>query len=318
MKNVTRTKKEVMEMSDFVRYQHVERIGLCGNELDGLLNGTVWVFPKIDGANHCVYYDKDLDRVAIASRNQLLSEGYDTTGFWHFADKHPEIAEFVKTHRNLRVYGEYLTPHTIKSYYDDAWNKWYIFDIWDDEKAKWLEYIEVVNLVADDMRPQSRDITVIPDLARFVDPTMEDLLKAMDYDTFLLKEGEQGEGIVIKNYDYVNPYGRRTWGKIVRETFKSKAHSKNKGEKEVLPEETAVESTMTQEFVSKEFHKFTTDRGIEWNMKMTPDFLKHIWREWWVDCSFDALADLKSVDMKAVRKTVSSRAMRLLNRVGHE
>lgn len=137
----------------------------------------------------------------------------------------------------------------------------------------------------------------------------------MDSDVYLLQEGAQGEGIVVKNYDYVNPYGRRTWGKIVREEFKTKSKSPNKGEKIIPPEVSAVIDSVSEEFVSKEFHKFTTDRGVEWDMKMTPDFLKYIWKEWWTDYSFDTLSGLKSVDMKEVRKTMVSTAMRMLSRV---
>ena len=302
-------------MSDFVRYQHIERIGLCGNELDGLLQGQVYVYPKIDGSNHCAYYDKDLGRLAYASRNQLLSEGYDSTGFWHFANDHPSIGRFIEEHPKLRLYGEYLTPHTIKDYLDDAWKKWYIFDIWDDEQEKWLGHTEV-KVAVDELN--DKDIICIPEIAILNDPTVDDLMEVMEHDRFLLKDGCKGEGIVIKNYDYVNPYGRRTWGKIVRETFKAKAHSKNKGEKEILPEEKATDDSITQEFVSKEFHKFTTDRGIQWHMSMTPDFLRYIWREWWTDCSFDALSDMKTVDMRTVRRTVSSKVMRLLNRIGRQ
>lgn len=307
-------------MSDFVRYQHIERLGMCGNELDGLLEGEVYVFPKIDGANHCVYFDKDLNRVAIASRNQLLSEGYDSTGFWHFVKDHPEITEFVIRHPNLRLYGEYLTPHTIKNYADYAWNRWYIFDIWDDERAKWLSPVYCIDLIADVMKPQSQDITYIPWIARLKDPSMDDLMRCMDADDYLMKNGVrgQGEGIVIKNFYYLNPYGRRTWGKIVRESFKAKAYSKNKGEKKELPEEKSTAESISKEFVSKEFHKFTTDKGRVWSMSMTPDFLRYVWEEWWTDCSFSVLGNLDSVNLKAVRKTVSSCVMRLLNRIAIE
>jgi hypothetical protein len=74
-------------MSEFARYQHVERIFEDGEvaETYGLLTGRVHVFPKLDGANHCIYYDNSLGGVRFASRNQLLSEGYDSTGFWHYA-----------------------------------------------------------------------------------------------------------------------------------------------------------------------------------------------------------------------------------------
>lgn len=294
------------ESMDFVRYQHVEHLSMGGSEIEGILDGHVFVFPKIDGANHCVYYDKVLDRVAYASRNQLLSEGYDTTGFWHFADSHKELAKFVTEHPTLRIYGEWLTPHTIRAYTDDSWNKFYIFDIWDDTIGCWLPP-HVVHLLLYGVC--GGDIQIIPAIAEFDNPTKDDIISAMDKDTYLLKEGMQGEGVVIKNFEYRNPHGRMTWAKIVREEFKSKFKSPNKGEKVILPEEQAVFDSVTKEFVSKEFHKFTTDRGVEWNMSMTPDFLKNIWQAWWEDCSFATLSGLKTVDMKAVRSALSKAVM---------
>ena len=293
----------------------MERIGLCGNELDGLLEGEVFVFPKIDGANHCVYFDKDLGRVGIASRNQLLSMGYDTTKFWHFAVAHKGLENVVTEHPNWRIYGEFLTPHTLRNYKDYAWNRFYIFDVWDDSTGAWMPYdrvVAVVNLVkAGCDNPE--DIEVIPPIGVLDNPSVEDITALMDKDTFLLQDGTLGEGVVIKNYSYRNPYGRQTWGKIVREDFKAKSKSPNKGEKKELPEEIAVRQSVTKEFIYKEFYKFTTDRGVEWRMDMTPDFLKNIWREWWTDFSFDALSGLKTVDMKAVRSAVSRAVMSKLN-----
>ena len=298
-------------MSDFVKYQHVERLGTADGELDGLLEGRVQVFPKIDGANHCVYFDRDLGRVAYASRNQLLSEGYDSTGFWHFADAHGGLAEHVSEHPH-RIYGEYLTPHTVRGYEDSAWNRFYVFDIWDDGSGAWLPYEEVARIVEGIGDP---DVVSVPCIADLADPAPEDLERALESDTFLLRKGEKGEGIVIKNYGYRNRFGRQTWGKIVREEFSDMAKAKNKGQRELLPEEKAVEATVTEAFVSKEFHKFTTDRGVAWEDSMTGEFLKTVFAEWWKDCSYDTLSRIGTVDMKAVRKTVSKCAMRQLGRL---
>ena len=293
---------------DFVRYQHVERLGTPNPEVDGLLNGKVYVFPKIDGSNHCVYFDKELDRVAYASRNQLLSEGYDSTGFWHFAEAHPKLAKFVESNVDYRIYGEYLTPHTLRNYEDNAWNRFYVFDVWDDGEGRWL-YLEEIERFFDEM--EDEDVKLIPVIEVLENPTLEDLMEVMDKDKFLLQEGTKGEGIVVKNYGYRNPYGRQTWGKIVRENFKSKS----KGQAEELPEEKAVRESITQEFVSKEFYKFTADRGVTWNDKLIPDFLRYIWKEWWTDYSFEALSDLKTIDMKEVRKACSKSVMGKLRRV---
>jgi hypothetical protein len=50
----------------------------------------------------------------------------------------------------------------------------------------------------------------------------------LDKNTHLMQDGEIGEGIVIKNYDYVNKWGRVVWAKIVRNEFKER-HVKNSG-----------------------------------------------------------------------------------------
>lgn len=302
-------------MSDFIKYQHIERYGTADYELTGLTSGTVYVFPKIDGSNHCVYYDKDLGRVAYASRNQLLSEGYDSTGFWHFADEHKVLGEFVTQHRNLRLYGEYLTPHTLRNYQDDAWFRYYVFDIWDDDQSRWLDWHEI-HAVLDDVIGSDPFICIIPVLAKLRDPTTQDLLDAMESDTYLVQKGTKGEGIIIKNYEYRNPYGRQTWGKIVRQDFKTKKGTGHGEDKVLLPEELAVTDSITQEFVEKEFHKFTTDRGVHWESRMTGDFLKYIYEEWWRDCSFEAFRDLKAIDLKAVRKMLSKTVMSKFNRIG--
>lgn len=40
---------------NFHPYQHVEKLGTA--EVDGILDGTVYVFPKLDGANASVWLD---------------------------------------------------------------------------------------------------------------------------------------------------------------------------------------------------------------------------------------------------------------------
>lgn len=71
-----------------------------------------------------------------------------------------------------------------------------------------------------------------------------------------------GEGIVIKNYDYVNKFGRRTWAKMLTEDFlstKKDNRQRNKqikqGECEHPAEEKIVFKYLTEEHISKEYHK---------------------------------------------------------------
>jgi len=71
-----------------------------------------------------------------------------------------------------------------------------------------------------------------------------------------------GEGIVIKNYDYKNRYGRTVWAKIVAEEFfdtKSKLRMKNHDMKEANWEKKIANIYITEPVVRKEFAKILND-----------------------------------------------------------
>ena len=57
----------------FEKYQHVERLGT--DETDGILNGDVYIFSKLDGTNTSIYLnDKGRREVLSAWRNRKLEE----------------------------------------------------------------------------------------------------------------------------------------------------------------------------------------------------------------------------------------------------
>lgn len=61
----------------FQKYQHIERLGTQATE--GILDGTVYVFSKLDGTNTSVYLT-DSGEVEVASRNRVLTDGEDNHG----------------------------------------------------------------------------------------------------------------------------------------------------------------------------------------------------------------------------------------------
>ena len=284
----------------FKKYMHVERLsGAYNPEINGLLNGTVYVFPKLDGANHSVFWDEEKGMVRCASRNQILSEGNDSTGFYKYFMAHPELTKFIEDHKNCIMYGEFMTPHTIKTYKDEVWNNYYVFDVvkYDGEQLRYMEVSDYHFLC------HEYGINCIAPIAIIDNPTIDDLSAEMEHNNYLMKDREIGEGIVVKNYGFVNHYGRTTWGKMVREEFK--AASKNPG-KGFSPEEIMAHENVSKEFVAKEFNKFTTDRGETWSDCMIPDFLKYIWHEWWVDYSFELVAQSRNpVDINGLRRETS-------------
>ena len=56
--------------------------------------------------------------------------------FCKFARSNPNIEAFLIEYPYLRLYGESLVPHSIKDYREDAWRKFYVFDVYDMENGK--------------------------------------------------------------------------------------------------------------------------------------------------------------------------------------
>ena len=106
----------------FVRYQHVERID--ADETDGLLDGVCHIFPKMDGSNMCAYSEDG--EVRTMSRNKEIQP---PEPFAVFVESHPEIGRFLKDFPGLRLYGEWMVPHTVRSYRPETWNRWFVFDV---------------------------------------------------------------------------------------------------------------------------------------------------------------------------------------------
>lgn len=246
------------------RYQHVERFGT--DEVQGIELGLCYIFPKIDGTNAVMWSEDGV--LQFGSRNRHLNEGKDNGGFMTAIMSEPlKYEKFFEEFPNVTLYGEWLIPHSLKTYRDEAWKKFYVFDIKnaDGSYIPYPIYKEVLDRLG---------IDYIPCLAEGINLTYEQLLWEMNKNTYLIKDGEGlGEGIVIKNYEYVNPYGRRTWAKMVRTEFKEK-NAKEFGHNTLnardMVELEIVNKFLTPEFIDKEYQKLAIDG---WNSKKIPQLL---------------------------------------------
>jgi len=240
----------------FVKYQHIERLGT--DEVDGITIGKCYVFPKIDGTNGSLWWD---DGLCAGSRNRQLSLDNDNQGFFNAVfHKDGNISNFFCDSLNeyLTLFCEWLVPHSLKTYRSDAWRKYYIFDVMDYD-GTYLHYDEYSKLL------DKYDLEYIRPLAIIENPSTEKLLEFLESNHYLIEDGKgSGEGIVIKNYDYRNRYGRQTWAKMVRNEFKEK-HNKEMGAPVVkmrMTEEDIVEKYLTGEMIKKTFAKIP-----EWSSK---------------------------------------------------
>jgi len=253
---------------NFHEYQHLERFG--SEEVQDIEYGTCYIFPKIDGTNSSVWLNDG--EVECGSRKRKLSAGSDNAGFFAFASEDPKIKEYLTKHPNHRLYGEWLVPHSLKTYRHAAWKKFYIFDVIEDtlEDYRYLPYNEYQPLL------EEIGLEYIPPICIIKNPTYETLLEQTKKNNYLIEDGKgEGEGIVIKRYDYNNKYGRVTWAKIVTSEFKEK-HVKAMGANEIherkMVEDEIANKYVTEALVEKEYAKIVLQDGA-WSNKLIPKLL---------------------------------------------
>jgi len=300
---------------EFKEYQHVVKID--DPEVEGLLVGKCYIFPKIDGTNSSLWRENCYIRGG--SRRRKLSLDNDNQGFINYIanDVPYAFGNFFDQHTDVRLYGEWLVPHTLKTYRDDAWRKFYVFDVTIstpdgelyvpyDEYKVWLDEF---------------DIDYIPPIRIITNPTHEDLMRCVQLNTFLIKEDSGvGEGIVIKNYNFVNRYGRITWGKIVTNEFKDK-HYKDMGAPErdvTLLEKELVDKFLDQPIVDKvyaniliENKQYDDEKGYyidpPFNSRWIPQLLNTVYYEFvreeiWSMVKYIEKERYRAIDFKSLKQ----------------
>ena len=107
----------------FKEYQHIERLGTTVTE--DIEFGTCYIFYKIDGTNGQVYLD-DKGNIKAGGRRRELTLDKDNAGFYKYVLQNENIKKYLAKHPNHRLYGEWLVPHSLKTYRQSAWRKFYI------------------------------------------------------------------------------------------------------------------------------------------------------------------------------------------------
>jgi hypothetical protein len=256
---------------EFRKYQHLERLGT--SEVQGIELGDCYVFPKIDGTNASVWLHNG--EVQAGSRTRHLSLDKDNAGFYEWASKSEAIRDYLVANPTHRLFGEWLVPHSLKTYRETAWRDFYVFDVTEDvgEEFRYLRYEEYKPLL------ELHGVNYIPPISIIKNGSYENFVNELSKNIFLIEDGKgAGEGVVIKNYDFVNRFGRTTWAKIVTSEFKEK-HSKQMGPSILnankLVEEEIAEKFVTSALVDKEFAKIESVDG--WSSKLIPKLLNVVY-----------------------------------------
>jgi len=258
-------------MNEFRKYTHVERYG--NDEVQGIELGECYVFPKIDGTNASVWLGLE-GQVMAGSRNRELSFENDNAGFYKHVVDDDDIKQFLVQYPHLRLYGEWLVPHSLKTYREDAWRKFYVFDVYDDTDQIYLAF--------DAYRPllEEFNIMLIHPISIIHNSNYDQLVGQLEKNVFLINEGAgAGEGIVIKNYDYRNRFGNTGFAKIVTNAFKEK-HTKEMGASimkgKLMVEDDICKQIVDRHFIEKVYSKIVNEQG-GWNSKYIPRLLQTVY-----------------------------------------
>lgn len=261
---------------EFKKYQHLERFG--NDEVEGIELGKLYIFPKLDGTNAQVWLD-DEGNIKAGSRNRELTLEKDNAGFYKFVLENENIKKYLEKHPTHRLYGEFLVPHSLKTYREDAWRRFYIFDVCLDKEDGSVEYIPY-----DIYKPLVEEfgLDYIPPIVTMTNGSYEYFIRTLDNNTFMIQDGKGvGEGIVIKNYDYYNKYKRQIWAKIVTNEFKE-IHKREMGvnniKTEKVIEQEIVDNYCTEAFIEKEYSKILNETG-KWDNRKIPMLLGRVFSE---------------------------------------
>lgn len=299
------------------RYQSLKKFGM--DDTDGIEMGRSYVFPKLDGTNSQVWFDGQ--EIQAGSRNRQLTLDNDNAGFYAAMIQDERLLKFFAKHPDLRLYGEWLVPHSLKTYRDDAWRKFYVFDVVKeldpengvdgDDNFIYLAYDQYQGML------EEFGIDYINPIGIVKNASPDQYTHYLGNNGFLIKDGEgNGEGVVIKNYDYQNKFGRIVWAKIVTNEFKEK-HFRAMGAPERdarLIEERIVEKYVTEALIEKEYSKIVHAEG-RWDNKFIPRLLNVVYyclvnEELWnavkefknPTVSFKALQNFTYQKVKVVKK----------------
>lgn len=289
---------------EFRKYQHIERFGT--DEVEDINYGTCHIFYKIDGTNSSLWLDDD-GNLAAGSRNRTLTLENDNAGFFAWASQQQNIKDYFLVHPTHRLYGEWLVPHSLKTYRDDSWRRFYVFDViktLDDVLEEYLPYEMYKDMV------EEFGIDYVPPIAIITNPTYEQLIYCLDKTgQFLVTDGAgKGEGIVIKNYSYKNKYGRQTWAKIVCNEFKEK-NAKAFGVPEIgntdLVEQKIIDEFCTTAFIEKEYAKIVNDMN-GWRSEYIPRLLSTVFTSLVKEESYNFVKKFKmpKIDFKTLNAMV--------------
>lgn len=284
------------------KYHSIVRLG-HKSTVDVLNIGDYIVIQeKIDGAN--ASFRKDGDVVRAYSRNKELNEENTLGGFYQWVQENVKAEDL---HEDAIYFGEWLNPHKVK--YPDYEKQFFLYDIYDTETERYIGF-RLVELQAEKL-----GLNLVPVFYDGEYQSFEHLESFVGKTALggMLGDKQTGEGIVVKNVNYEDRFGRQLFVKLVVDDFREvQKQKKYKNPNEALtPEAILAHEVITQPRIEKLIYKFKDEGLISANIeKKDIGFIfKNVNTYVWEDVLKEESDQItEDMDLKVLRSMVSKQS----------
>jgi hypothetical protein len=300
-------------MIPFIKYPKIERFG--GDDNKDILarrDDPIYIQEKIDGGNaqfRIVALPSELIGVLYGSRTRYLQKGQGQfTANIQWLDSRIVSAHAMgETPRPQFIYyGEWCRKHTIN--YD-----WKVippflgFDIWDIDARLFLPW------------PVAQD-----EFARLGIPTVPCIwsgraseLQGADLLDLLVKSAYRDgpcEGIVIKNYNHCNIYGRQLFAKWVSEEFKE-VNKLTFGGASRPKDETSrfLLAYYTPARIIKTIHRLVIEEGHPLGRSLMHLLPRSVAEDIWTECYWEVIKEFGHIDFATIKKNAPKLCLQTLD-----
>lgn len=213
---------EMKKYMDIVRLGHKTTLGVL-NEGD-----FITVTEKLDGANASFKVENGI--IKAFSRNTELNCENNLRGFYEWTQTlNPELLL-----NGVIYFGEWLVKHKIQ-YPAEKMNQFYLFDIYNTYTCEYVSF----SMVKDESKRLG--LNLIP---LFYEGKYQSFDHLMSFVGKTNLGGEQGEGVVVKNVNYKDKYGKQIFVKLVTDEFREI-------QKQKAPKDPNKPATVEQQFVNE-------------------------------------------------------------------
>lgn len=242
--------KDIKKYTDIIRYGKASTNGVI-NEGD-----YIAITEKIDGANASFRLDETNPLgVSCYSRNTPLTEDNRLRGFYDWVIKNI-VPIKDKLNPNYVYFGEWNVSHKVQ-YKPETQHEFYLFSVWNEG--------EEIHKYEDDAIVKSEAVRLgIKTVPYFYEGEYVSFEHMMSFvgKSDLTVDPNTGEGIVVKNVNYFDNYGRQCFVKLVSEKFAEVQKQKLPKNPNINNEFVSlVKSVLTTARVEKLLHKLV-DEGI--------------------------------------------------------